>query len=592
MAYLSYSTTFFICIPVLFISVIMVFSLVIIYAYKNVNTLIFSTMKKLFFFLLLCMPAALFARQDSARAVPHGAKAMLHAMPAHTEDRYSGRLRDTVHFSRALAEKHNLTLTDSALNEIGIDSLLSKVENVHNTLSQIVDVTSVGFDTQDIDNNLPQVDSNIDVIDENLSLYNSVLDVKNLQMFDILLTDIKAQVSDWRNTLFKYNKELTDMTGQMAAFKKDTILRSLFADSAFKSLYAKELTDLRGKWKIAKVAASISQTKINALQANVSSLYFEDIDLQNRVNGLFRKVSVKSLGKEYPYLWQVQSTVTDDKARQLARKSYQGQRRILRFYFQRNWDDQLYLLLTGIALLAWIWWNYRTEEQLTYEDEAARPKFKYIKRVPLLATLVVLCNIAPLFDIHPPTAYVEIVEFLLVIMLTIFLKHTWSKERFRYWVAISALYIVFTVTGVIFAPNIIFRSVFLLLNIGSVVFGLRWLKAIKKEQLSFAWMIKAVSVIYIILNIAAVACIIFGRLSLAKIFSVTAIFGLTQVVGLAMFIDIIMEAISLQTAVIQARRRFCSSVQFYSYTVAAVQGADYNSRGNMADRIYHKPEHV
>jgi hypothetical protein len=62
-------------------------------------------------------------------------------------------IRDTVHFRKNVAEKHALVLTDSALNEIGIDSILNKIENVHNTLNRIINATSVGFNTKDIEEN-------------------------------------------------------------------------------------------------------------------------------------------------------------------------------------------------------------------------------------------------------------------------------------------------------------------------------------------------------------------------------------------------------------------------------------------------------
>ncbi len=76
---------------------------------------------------------------------------------------------------------------------------------------------------------------------------------------------------------------------------------------------------------------------------------------------------------------------------------------------------------------------------------------------------------------------------------------------------------------------------------------------------------------------------IFGRLSLAKILSVTAIFGLTQIVGLSVFIQIIMEAFQLQTLINQLKggitarfnferiqkllRRFLMILSIYIWTI-------------------------
>ncbi|MBA3827674.1 MAG: mechanosensitive ion channel [Taibaiella sp.] len=469
---------------------------------------------------------------------------------SHTEI-YPHRVRDTIQFKRSVAVKNDLVLSDSALNAIGIDSLLNKVESVHNTLNRINNVTGTGYNTRDIETDLPEIDSNVDIIDENVSLYNRVLDVKNLQMFVVLLNDLQDQLSEWRNTLFKYNKELQEMDAKMTAFRKDTILRQLITDSAFKSLYPDEIKDLKSKWGLAKKSLAATKGNIGQIQARVSSLYFETIDLQNNIEVLLRKMSIRSIGKEYDYLWNIKSTTIGESAKddQLARKSYLGQRRILCYYFYRNWDDQVWMLLTGLLILFWIYHNFRQVGKRESDEKKAPTAYRYIRKVSVLATLVVLFNIAPFFDIHPPTAYVEIMELLLVIGLTFLLWKNWTKDLFYCWLVIGIFYITFSLVGTLFVPSLGFRVLLLLLNIASVAFGFFWLKILKRHPLIFRGMIRFVSVVYVILNAAAIACNLFGRISLTKIFSVTAIFSLTQIVGLSVFIHIINEAFQLQTSV-------------------------------------------
>ena len=460
-------------------------------------------------------------------------------------------IRDTVRFRKSVAEKHALKLSDSSLNDIGIDSILNKIENVHNTLNRIIHTTSVGFNTRDIEDNYPEMDSNIDIIDENLSLYTNVLDVKNLQMFDLLLKSLQTELSDWREMLFKYDKELVDMSNEMGAFKRDSLLHQILRDSAFKSLYQNEITDLKAKWGVSKKAISDNISRINQLQASVSNEYFTIIDLQNKSHDLLKKVSTRSLSKEYDFLWNIQSkTIGEtDATDQLAKRSYHGQRRVLRYYFKRNMSDQLWLLFTGILFLLWIFRNFRKVEKNDGLQKVHERSFSFVKRVPILATLVVLFNIAPFFDLHPPTAYVAIMEFLLVLAVTAMLWKTWPRKLFYYWAGMGALYIASALTGAVLTPDLGFRISLLLLNIASVAFGVLWVRALMKNTVAFALMIKVVSYIFLLLNTAAIFCNLFGRLSLAKIFSVTAIYGLTQVIGLTIFIQIITEAFELQTMV-------------------------------------------
>ena len=459
------------------------------------------------------------------------------------------RTRDTVHFKLSVAEKKNLVLSDSALNELGLDSLLNLVQNVHLTLDQINNSTSTGFDISDLVKNFGEVDSNIENISENLTLYNHILDVKNLQMFEVLLNDLQNQITDWRSLLMKDNKELTDMGVEMTKFKKDTVLRSLLADSAFKALYSLEITDLRTKWRAAKKSINDNQSVVKQWLSITTNEYFETIDLQNKLKDLLHKISIQSLGKEYDYLWNIHSKTLGESAEadELVKKSYHGQTRILMDYFKRHIHYQLWMLLLGLVFGFWIFFNFRKLQQYKNEDVHGIHSFIFIKKNAFLPSLIVLLNLAPFFDIHPPTAYVEITELLLVLAVTVVNRKTWPSTLFYYWLVIAGLYIAFSLTGIFFTPNLNFRLLLLTLNIISVIFGIYWLLKLSKHTQLFSVMIRIVSVIYIVLNLTAIFCNLFGRLSLAKILSVTSIYGLTQIIGLTVFIQIVLEAFHLQT---------------------------------------------
>jgi len=484
--------------------------------------------------------------------------------PQRVIPKYSQRLKDTVRFSRAVAEAHALVLSDSALNAIGIDSLLNKVENVHNTLTDINNITSIGFDTHDIDENIATIDSNVDIIDENLTIYNNVLDIKNLQMFDILLADIQTQVTEWRGTLFKYNRQLTEMNAEMTAFKKDTVLRSLFKDSAFIALYGEELNDLRTKWRLAKKNTTANLTRINRLQANVSNLYFEGIDLKNRINDLLRKVSIKNLGKEYEYLWDIKGIQHDDnvQADVLVRKSYRARRRVLHFYFQRHWGDKIWLLLTGVVLVFWVFWNFRSRDKNKTDADTPQERFHFISRIAIFPILIVLFCIAPIYDLHPPTTYAEFIELLLILCLTAVMHKNWPKQIFRYWLVIAGLYLVFIWMGLMLTPALGSRLFLFALNVGAAFIGLLWFRSVAKHKISHIAMVKTVTVLFIVMNVAAILCNLFGRLSLAKILGVSAIFSLTQMIGLTVFIDIAMEILLLQTQVNKALSGFAAKFNY------------------------------
>ncbi|MBA4167265.1 MAG: hypothetical protein H0X41_06955, partial [Chitinophagaceae bacterium] len=470
--------------------------------------------------------------------------------------------RDTLRFNRT--SRHHVVLADSALNAIGADSLVNKIENIHFALNRINSITATGFDTRDIEHNFPGVDSSIDIISANLSLYTRVLDIKNLQLFDVMLSDIQQELNQWRASLFKYNKVLAGMDTELTAFHKDEVLKQLLADTAFTNTYGNELKAVQSRWKQAQESVGNGIFKMNHLQAEFSNEYFEALELQTQVRELLRKGGIKSQGKEYPYLWELVPASTAQSREQdaLFRQSYTGQRRILTYYFMRNWDDQIWMLVVGVLFVLWILRNYRKMKNTGSTANLPAFKPRYLSRISVLPTLVVLLNLAPFFNLHPPTAYVAIMQMLLIIVLTLLFRKHWPRRLYHYWLVIGGLYVVFSFAGILLTPGMTFRLLLLAINLISILFGIVWLRNFRKYALNFSEMIRFVSLIYVVLNVAAVLCNLFGRLSLAKILSVTGIFSLTQIVGLSVFIEVILEAFQLQTIVNQLKGGLAARMNF------------------------------
>lgn len=439
-------------------------------------------------------------------------------------------------------------LKDSAntSSQYPAEVFINRLDTIHSRLNRISNFSSRGFDTREIDSALPEIAENLQIISENLSLYSSVLDTKNLQMFQILLNDMKEVLDEWRISLSRYNKELVKMNTEITAFTNDSVMRKFIRDTTYSRLYIVQLDQLKEKWKLANSFTGNNLAKINRLQADVSNDYFEVIDLQGKVRTQLRTLGRKSFSKEYEYLWKANGSIaTDNQVAELAKKSYQGQKKIFQYYFQQDWDIRFWMILIGIAFFWWVSRNFKRLKEGGLKEQSLQVEFRYLKRVPILATLIVLFNLVPFFDLHPPPAYVQIIEFLLVIILTIFFAKNWPRSLFYYWVGIAILFVLFALTSAVLIPGKGFRSWLLFLNTAAVVLGIFFVGRLKKDM-PITTKVKPVTWVYIVLNIFSIICNLYGRLSLAKLFSLAAIFGLTQIIGLAAFIRIIKEAIRLQ----------------------------------------------
>ncbi len=461
--------------------------------------------------------------------------------------------------------------------EFSLDTIVQRLDNMHLTLNRINDFQDHGFDTRQVEKQLPAIVVNLQTISNTVALNNSVPEIKNLQLFGVMLDDIQQQLASWRTSLFKYNNDLINMNAEIGAFTRDSVIRQLVKDSLYRKMYTNELRELEEKWEEAGKATQGNLSKINELQSEVSAQYFQTIDLANKVGVLKKELTRKLFSKEYSYLWEPGDTAgSAAQTRDLAGRSYRAHRGIMNYFIQQHWDDYVYVLLIGGVFFFLVWYNFRVIAERPGNRESARrteakspmgkrEKFagsmiaaapelqlRYLRATPVLTTFVVILNLVPFFDLDAPAIYTQLIQFLLMIVLSILFWRRWPTRYFLYWIGIAVLYLLFSATGVVLVPMMSVRIWLLLLNAVSATLGFIAIRRIIKA-FAFNKIVKIVSFIYLIMNIIAIVCNLFGRLSLAKIFSSTAIFGLVQIIGLSVFIDCVLEVLELQAAVVKMK---------------------------------------
>ena len=455
--------------------------------------------------------------------------------------------------------------------EYSLDTITTRLDNLHLTLNRINDFTSLGFNTKSVEQQLPEIQQNIQSISENLSLSGSVPDFKSLQLYTVLLGNIKDQLQGWRNSLFRYNIDLISMNHEIDAFTHDSVIHQLIRDSAYRRMYTDEIMELDTKWRQADTATHSHLAKITHLQSVISQSYFRTIDLQNQVAVLRNELSGKIFNKEYSYLWEFRDTgSTNTGTGELAKRSYKGQRQIMHYFIRENWDDYIYVLILGLLFFFWVWNNFRLIGESPDRDKIMPAvTLNYLQKYPVLAALVVMLNLIPFFDIDAPAAYAHLVQLPLLITLCVIFGSRWPRRLFYYWLFLVLLYMLFSAANFVLVPRLSIRYWLLLLQMVSVTLGYMAMRRIT-QRISLNWMVRVVVVLYQICNVLAILCNACGRLSLSKLFSTSAIFGLVQVVGLAVFVNCLMEGFSLQSAVSKTNTNGPTISLFYSKAHTAI----------------------
>ena len=469
----------------------------------------------------------------------------------------SGRTPDTTRMRRGggmaslFADSAKLTTSDYLL----------QIEKTYLILNNIDNKSDLGLAVNNIKERLTESDSVLAVLKDNVLNNSRGLNLRNLQVFRSLPLNIQRELKDHREILDSTENKLSGLRSSMKTLVTDTVLRQVWRDSALRQQFNPQLKDMRETWRSSTRHLRTSLSYINLLQTHTSSNAITTTQLLEKVNNLINTTADRIFGKEYNYLWEKDTANLSQSARSSFGKAYDGEKKALRYYFKDSGNRRLFLLLIGLLFFTWIYRNIRTLRRLNATDAISDLGFEYLLSGFIVSSFVIMFSIAPLFDLHAPSVYIESMQFLLLIILTIICWKKWPRKLFLYWIAMAILYICFSFTHHIVDPGFWQRCWLILLNILSIIFGLLFLSKMK-EHLHLRGFLRFVIILHNVMNVLSILFNIWGRFSLAQIFGNAAIFAFTQAIGLAVFSKICMEAILLQIMTSRIKRGVQSRFEY------------------------------
>ncbi|WP_324678319.1 mechanosensitive ion channel family protein [Hymenobacter sp. GOD-10R] len=415
-----------------------------------------------------------------------------------------------------------------------------RVEQAYLKLGRISGAVRRGVDTEDLAEELPDVEANLKTIRQNLTQYSSVINLKQVHLFQVLLTDMQEQLGTWRTALATQGQQLTRMQGQLDSLGRYAITKQPDTTTALGRTTAR----LQRKQARAKLLLQRTQRTVTQLQTRVSDCYIQALELQDETREQLRRFNRRTLAPNNPPLWRASAIDASRQAAagQLVRESYTSQRRLMRYYFSENWHFGVWMVLIGAVFFFWVFRNFRVVNAATNSE---KQPFRYLRPVPVVGTLVVVFSMAPFFDLNPPAAYTDLLELLLLLVLSVLLGRSWPRQQFLYWLGIVGLFFGLTFVYAANEPSPGLRWAMLLLNLTALGVGIGFRRELQRGP-KLAAFVPPVIVLFLVLNLLAILCNLTGRLSLAKVFSSSGILGLTQIISLSAFVRLLTEAFHLQ----------------------------------------------
>jgi len=377
--------------------------------------------------------------------------------------------------------------------------------------------------------------------------------VRNQQMYRTMLLELQEELEDQNKVINTENEKLDKIKDRVVSLRKDTIFTALLKDTIARKKFQRELLGLKSKYTLAD---SLMSSNINLLSSKKRRVVKSKMRISSAlltVEKRLEKSGISIMGNEYPYLWQTETTIQKKELSDNIKDKFDIEKGVVAYYFSYS--------LGGIITLAFFmgllgWYILRNLRYLRSDNHFERLPlfgFKYLNRGVLLPVLVIGLNIAVVTNLYAPAMFIELIQLLLLIALSLLFKNDWSQKSMRNWLLLVGLFIALSFLDLFVKISFVERCIFIVINIASIRYGLVQLKSIR-DQLYIKGFFKWASIIFISLNALAILFNLFGRVSISHTLSMTAIIALTQIIALSVLLKIILEIIVLQIYTTRIKR--------------------------------------
>lgn len=442
--------------------------------------------------------------------------------------------------------------TDTTLNDY-----LFSIEKVFQVLNKVPVLAQPIQSVKEINERLNEDDSALTIINARLSSDTKTLNIRNLQMFSIILKQVNRNATVYAGELNDYDSIYNAIKSDVDALRKDTVFRRIFRDSSLRSAFRPQLIQLRAKWKKADSLMKNAHLLISKTQARNSANLIASSEMQLQTQSMMSSTGLRIFGKESDYLWEFKKAELGKAYSSEFQKSIQSERKITRYYFANTNNQLLFLLLCGIVFFFWVFYNYRSLGRLNKLDTLESFHFRYMNGAPVFASLIVMLNLAPLFDLDAPFIYIATVEFLLMLTLTYSFGRRLKKKLFSAWLSFIILFLIQSYSRYLNLPEYFNRWLLLILNGLCVLLGLYLLKEFNKQYKEHRFLFLTAA-LYTLFNFLAIVSNLFGRTTLSQILGSTGTYAVIQTVGLLVFIESVTEAFLLQVQAGRMRKDYTS----------------------------------
>lgn len=452
----------------------------------------------------------------------------------------SGNESEAVSFQRPL---HTMFLTEDSLM---LSDYFMSIERVNDKLNALRDSAKVSYKVVGLSRRVDEIAKDIAIIRQNLRDKSSVVNIKNLYLYQSLSSNLDKENSRYQEDISKiYHRVLFAKQG-LKTVMSDSVFNSLYSNNFIQDTVKSKLTRIERKWARTDSTVKANLDSLNSLKVRISDNSITLSGMLNIIEIRLDRAGRQITGQEINYFWQGKVKTSDQKSAYSTHRILLSELKAIGYYLRQTLDEKLFIVFLGLLIL--VWWFMKRNLLIKLKEQKEQYSFlnlHYLNTHPVLSLLLMALCLMPFVDAYAPTSFVSVEHLISLILATVIFYRKSERSPWFGWLVLVLLFFINSFTYLVIESTLASRLWFMVLQGSIIVFIYRFYKNPVKS-VSYSKWVKGNAIVGIALSGMAIVCNLFGRFSLSGMLGIAGIFSFTQALILPVFIDTCIEFILLQ----------------------------------------------
>jgi potassium efflux system protein len=332
---------------------------------------------------------------------------------------------------------------------------------------------------------------------------------RNLSVSSVVLSRLVADISVKKKQIDQHGANLSRFRSRLDSLLSDPVIYTFPTDSALLVRYLNRLRVIVQEGNPSDNALNQAMIDVEALQNQTDALLLNLKASYEEVESLRNGLASISLKRELPDIW---GTIGHYRPlSEITKYSCAKEKMAFGFYLRDNLSLIWFLILLGAALF----YGHRSLSRKTLAKNDADTD-KLIVRHPLATAVFIIVSLSQFFFISAPFIFSVCIWVIAIVSLIVFARGYITAYWLRFWIIISALFLVACANNLILQASRTERWVMLVLSVLGIVYGISLLLSKHRNALKEKTIIVFIRFL-VVAELLSLVLNVFGRYNTGKI---------------------------------------------------------------------------